>query len=200
MIHACQPFEDYLQHSIHALQAMRSPAMYAHIQQAVDLMVDCLRKGGKVMVAGNGGSAADAQHFAAELIGRFKVNRVALPALALTTDTSILTAIANDFGYEQVFARQIEGIARPGDVFIGLTTSGASANILAAFATCRKLGISTLALTGAKGLCNGQTNVLLAMPSSETALIQQCHEVCLHFMCSMIEASLQQNSEATHPT
>lgn len=193
MSNSTHSFEAYLQESINVLHAMHDATFYACMQRAVDLLVNSLSNGGKVLVAGNGGSAADAQHFAAELIGRFNVNRAALPALALTTDTSILTAIANDFGYEQVFARQIEGVGRKGDVFIGITTSGASANILKALTTCQSMGISTLVLTGAKGLRGGEVDVLLPMPSSETALIQQCHEVCLHYICGMIEANLQQS-------
>jgi len=185
-----EPFENYLTESIQALEAMHSNAFKQQVQHAFDILTNSLLNNHKLLIAGNGGSAADAQHFAAELIGRFKFNRKALPAIALTTDSSVLTAIANDFGYEQLFTRQLEGLALPGDVLIGITTSGTSKNVLAALEMCGQKGISTIALTGSSGLQHGTADVVLTAPSSNTAVIQQCHEVCLHFLCSALEQQL----------
>lgn len=150
-----------------------------------------LRNGRKILIAGNGGSAADAQHIAAEIIGRYKRDRPAWPAIALTTDTSALTAIANDYGFEQVFARQVEGLGQRGDVFIGITTSGRSPNILAALEIARARGLVTIGMTGPAGasmaaLCDH----LLIAPGAETALVQQIHLMAAHAICDEIESAL----------
>lgn len=147
-----------------------------------------LAAGGKVLLCGNGGSAADAQHIAAELVVRFRRHRLALPALALTTDTSILTAAGNDYGFEHIFARQVEAWGRPGDALIAISTSGRSANVLAAVAVARRLGLFVIGLTGSSpSPLREQADVALAVPAAETALIQQAHTAVLHLICDLVE-------------
>ncbi len=159
------------------------------LDRAAEVLVASLRGGGKVMVCGNGGSAADAQHFAAELVGRFEADRRALPALALSTDSSTLTAIANDSGFDRVFARQIEALARPGDVLIGISTSGCSDNVLAAARAARALQCTVIGLTGSGGgLLAESCDLLLAVPSSNVARIQEIHILCLHVLAGRVEA------------
>lgn len=160
----------------------------ADVRKAADMMTSTLRAGGKVIFCGNGGSAADAQHLAAELMGRFLVDRAPLAALALTVDTSALTAIGNDYGYEHVFSRQLHGIGKPGDVLIGISTSGNSRNVIEAFNKARELGIHTIALTGQSG---GQlrqlSDLCIAVPASRTDHIQQLHIAVGHAMCGIVE-------------
>jgi D-sedoheptulose 7-phosphate isomerase len=160
-------------------------------RKIADVIAGALRAGNKLLVAGNGGSAADAQHIAAEIVGRYKQDRPAYAALALTTDTSALTAIANDYGFEQVFARQVEGLGRRGDVLLALTTSGRSPNILAALKAARQHGLVTVGFTGAKGTTLGAScDHLLVAPSDDTAIIQQIHMAFAHGICEMIEQTL----------
>jgi D-sedoheptulose 7-phosphate isomerase len=147
-----------------------------------------LRAGGKVLLAGNGGSAADAQHLAAEFLSRFVADRAPLPAIALTTDTSVLTAIGNDYGFEHTFERQVRALGRPGDVFIAISTSGKSRNVMLALKTAREQGLVTVGFSGAevtemRGLCQH----FLAAPSRETAIIQQIHIVAGHAICALVE-------------
>jgi D-sedoheptulose 7-phosphate isomerase len=150
-----------------------------------------LRDGGKLLVAGNGGSAADAQHIAAEFLSRFAFDRHPLPAIALTTDTSVLTAIGNDYGFERVFERQIRGLARKGDVFLAISTSGRSPNILAALKTARELGVTSIGFSGAKsGDMRALCDLFLEVPSEETALIQQIHITAFHAICGLAERKL----------
>lgn len=146
--------------------------------------------GGKILVCGNGGSAADAQHFVAELIGRFQKERDPLPAIALTTDSSVLTAVANDYSYADVFARQVRALARPGDVLVGISTSGRSENILRAFAAT-PLGVLRVALTGTAGLLAEIADVGLLAPGGSTAEIQAAHGVLIHALCAVIESSVE---------
>ena len=147
-----------------------------------------MRAGKKILFAGNGGSAADAQHLATELVVRFVVNRPALPAIALTTDSSILTAIGNDLGFEQLFARQIEALGQAGDVFVAISTSGRSANIVTACRKARERKLSVIGLTGAKGSAMGELcDVLVRVPSETTALIQQVHIAVGHILCAAAE-------------
>jgi D-sedoheptulose 7-phosphate isomerase len=161
------------------------------LSRAAETLTERLRAGGKVLVFGNGGSAADAQHFAAELLGRFARERAALPALALTTDTSSLTAIGNDYGYERVFARQLEAHGRAGDVAIGISTSGQSANVVAALALARERGLLTMALTGrGGGKLAGQVDVLIDVAHTDTARIQEVHGMVIHILCELVEESL----------
>jgi D-sedoheptulose 7-phosphate isomerase len=153
--------------------------------------VRALAHGGTVLVFGNGGSAADAQHVVAELVGRFVRNRRAWPAVALTTDTSILTAVGNDFGFDQVFARQIEALGRPGDVAVGITTSGDSPNVLKALEAARTRGLVTVALTGKSGGAAGRAaDVHVNVPETVTARIQEAHTTMLHLMCELVDDEL----------
>ncbi|MDN3549011.1 D-sedoheptulose 7-phosphate isomerase [Mucilaginibacter aquaedulcis] len=158
------------------------------IEKACELMITTLKNGNKVLFAGNGGSAADAQHLAAELTGRFVKERQALPGIALTIDTSALTAIANDYHYNRVFARQVEAYAKPGDLFIGISTSGNSESILKAFETAATLGCKTLGLSGhAGGKMNGLCDLNIVVPSNTTARIQEMHILIGHIMCKAVD-------------
>ena len=164
------------------------------MQQITDmghLLIERYEAGNKLLVAGNGGSAADAQHIAAEFVSRFNFDRPGLPALALTTDTSILTAVGNDYGYDQLFRRQLEANGQPGDVFLGISTSGNSANILMALEAAKLKGITTIGLTGQSGgkmrdLCD----YCLCVPSDDTPRIQEAHIVIGHTLCAMVEMAL----------
>ena len=150
-----------------------------------------LQSGGKVLLFGNGGSAADAQHVAAELVGRFLRNREPWPAIALTTDTSILTAVANDFAYEEVFARQVTALGRVGDLAVGISTSGRSPNVLKGLEAARAKGCSTLGVTGADpGELVGRCDHLLAVPASETPRIQELHLLAWHIICDLTERAM----------
>lgn len=158
---------------------------------AVDAMEAAFAGGGKVLAFGNGGSAADAQHFAAELVNRFTRERQALPALALTTDTSVLTSVANDYRYERVFARQVEAFGRAGDLALGISTSGEAASVLAAFAAARARGVTTVALTGRNGGRIGKAaDIHINVPDGSTARVQEVHRTLLHVMCELIERGL----------
>lgn len=151
-------------------------------------VAQALKAGKKLVICGNGGSAADAQHIAAEYIGRFKQERVSLPAIALTTDSSILTCIGNDYGYDYVFSRQIEGLGNAGDVFIGITTSGNSTNVLEAFHAAKKKNMFTVLLAGKDGgKAKGLADLEIIVPDQETARIQECHIMALHMMCELSE-------------
>ena len=163
----------------------------ATIAAAAEIMKRSLQSGGKIMFCGNGGSAADAQHLAAELMGRYLKDRAPLPALALTVDTSALTAIANDYSYDEVFARQLRGIGRRDDVLVGLSTSGNSANVVRAIETARDLGIVSLALTGQQGgrMAEIADHVIRA-PATRTNSIQEMHIVIGHMLCGFIEEAL----------
>ncbi len=163
--------------------------------RAADAVAGALRAGATVLACGNGGSAADAQHFAAELVGRFERERQAWPALALTTDTSILTAIGNDYWYEQVFARQVAAHGRPGGVLMGISTSGGSRNVLAAMVAARSRGMTTIALTGRDGGAVGRAaDVHLNVPSTSTARVQEVHITILHVVCDLVERELTESS------
>jgi D-sedoheptulose 7-phosphate isomerase len=158
------------------------------IVDAASAIVSKILSGGKVLLAGNGGSAADAQHIAAELVGRFEKERRPLPAIALTTDTSILTAVANDYGYRKIFSRQLEALARPGDVFIGISTSGLSANIIDALDWCNPYGIITIGFTGKTGgEVYPRTDWTFMVPSWSTPRIQETHITLGHVLCELIE-------------
>ena len=163
------------------------------INQAAQLLVEALEKGHKIFFFGNGGSAADSQHLAAELVGRFKVKRRALPAIALTTDTSNLTALGNDFGYETVFERQIEALGQPGDVAVSISTSGNSPNVLNAVKTARKMGLKTVAFTGkGGGPLAGLVDITITIPSDSTQHIQESHITIGHILCEIIESHFAQ--------
>jgi D-sedoheptulose 7-phosphate isomerase len=161
------------------------------VARGIVAMTDCLRAGGKVMACGNGGSAADAQHFAAELIGRFERERQELAAIALTTDTSILTAVGNDYSYDEIFAKQVRGLGKKGDILIGISTSGNSKNVVKAIEAAKKMGIQIIALTGNGGgkiaSLLGADDIHLCAPSTRTARIQETHLVLLHALCDGVD-------------
>ncbi|AVT82894.1 D-sedoheptulose 7-phosphate isomerase [Rhodopseudomonas palustris] len=182
----------HFQLSLAAMTAAAGDATLLSASRAIAAAsIKALQRGRKILLAGNGGSAADAQHIAAEIIGRYKRDRAAWPAVALTTDTSALTAIANDYGFERVFARQVEGLGQPGDVFIGITTSGRSPNILAALEVARQRGLVTVGMTGPSGGSMGTLcDHLLIAPAPETALVQQIHLMAAHAICDEIEVAL----------
>jgi D-sedoheptulose 7-phosphate isomerase len=193
------PIATHLQGSLAALQrAAQDEALLDVARTIAAAMIDALRSGNKILIIGNGGSAADAQHIAAEIIGRYKQDRPAYAAIALTTDTSALTSIANDYGFEQVFARQVEGLGRRGDLLLALSTSGKSPNILAALRLARERGLVTIGFTGSKGenlraLCDH----LLLAPSDDTPVIQQIHLAVAHGLCDEIEQSLMRTNPGT---
>jgi D-sedoheptulose 7-phosphate isomerase len=163
----------------------------ATIAQAGDLFVESLRAGGKLLFFGNGGSAADAQHLAAEFVGRYVAERAPLPAIALTTDSSVLTAIGNDYGFDQVFVRQIRALGRRGDVAIAISTSGRSPNVILGIEAAREAGLATIALTGGDG-GNLATivDVAIVVPSTTTARIQECHIAIGHVLCEYVDGEL----------
>jgi D-sedoheptulose 7-phosphate isomerase len=161
------------------------------VQSVAADAVTALRRGNKILLCGNGGSAADAQHWAGELVSRFKYDRPGLAAVALTTDTSILTAIGNDYGYERLFARQVEALGAAGDMLMAISTSGRSPNVLAALRAARAKALVTVGLTGADGGEMGKLcDVLLCVPSTLTPRIQECHEVIGHALCMLIEEQM----------
>ena len=175
-------------------RATQDATMVSAARKIADVMIAALRSGHKILIAGNGGSAGDAQHIASEIVGRYKKDRPAYPAIALTTDTSALTAISNDYGYEQVFARQVAGLGRRGDVFVALSTSGRSANILTALRVAHEHGLITIGFTGTKGAAMGVAcNHLLVAPSDDTPIIQQIHLAVAHGICGEIEQSLMRD-------
>lgn len=163
------------------------------IVEIVNTIKNSLKKGGKVIIFGNGGSAADSQHIAAELVGRLKKDRTALAAIALTTNTSILTALANDYGYESIFIKQIEALAKKDDVVIGISTSGRAKNVIKAMSEAKKMGLKTICLTGRDG---GEltkiSDISLNVPSASTTRIQEAHITIGHIICELIEESLFQ--------
>jgi len=158
------------------------------IEECADLIFETFQKGGKVLICGNGGSAADAQHLAAEFVGRYETERIGLPSIALTTDTSALTALANDYGFERIFARQVEALAQKNDLLIAISTSGNSPNVISAVMSARKIGCKILGMTGAKGkklasLCDK----CILVPSDRTARIQEAHITIAHIWCEIID-------------
>jgi D-sedoheptulose 7-phosphate isomerase len=161
-----------------------------NIEKIAELIIECYRNKGKVMVFGNGGSAADAQHFVAELVGRFEKERKGLPALALTTDPSVTTALANDYGFDDVFARQVEAHCEKGDVVVGITTSGSSPNVLKAIEMAKSMHAKTVVFNGRTGgALKGVADAKLLIPGS-TARIQEAHILCIHIICSLVEEAL----------
>jgi D-sedoheptulose 7-phosphate isomerase len=161
------------------------------IENAAEIVSVTLRNGGKVLLCGNGGSASDCQHIAAELVGRFRTDRRGLPALALTADTSVLTSVGNDLGFEKVFSRQVEASGRAGDVLIGVSTSARSKNVIEAMILAREIGLSTIAFVGLRdGPVVRQADVVIKVPSSETPRIQEAHITIGHIICELIENSL----------
>jgi len=179
-----------LREHLETIQALLETRL-GEIEQAGEMICVALARGHKILLCGNGGSAADAQHIAAELVGRYEQERRAWPAIALTTDTSALTALSNDYGYENVFVRQIEALAGPGDLLVALSTSGLSPNVIRAAETARALGCQTLALTGGKGEPLASiSDFAVIVPSSRTARIQEAHITIGHVWCEMVDAIL----------
>lgn len=184
---AVAAFED----SASSLQSICSTPYPQQISKAVDLLVARFSAGHKLLVCGNGGSAADAMHICAELVGRFFQDRPALPAVALTADPAVLTAWANDYSYETVFSRQVEALAKPGDIVWGISTSGNSRNVVAALSAARGLNAATIAMTGQGGGAMAEhADVLLAVPLLVTPRIQEVHAVTYHIICEAVEAAL----------
>ncbi len=173
-----------------ALKQAFFDAEVGHILRQADDMAERLRRGCRILVCGNGGSAADAQHLAAELSGRYLKERRALAGIALTTDTSALTAIGNDYGFDQIFSRQVEALGRPGDLLIGISTSGNSPNVLLAVEAAKRLGLHTLGLLGRDGgKLKDQVDDALVVPSTVTARIQEVHQMVYHFWCEALDAA-----------
>ena len=162
------------------------------IEQITATIIRCFRQGNKLLICGNGGSAADAQHVAGEFVNRFRYDHAALPAIALTTDTSILTCIGNDSAFENIFSRQVEALARPGDILVGISTSGGSPNVLKALEAARKLGVITVAFTGEKGRERMEAicDYCFAVPSADTPRIQESHIFVWHVICGVVEQTL----------
>ena len=185
-------FAEEITKTVAVLQAMSADReLKANVERVAEACASAIAAGGKVMFCGNGGSAADSQHLAAELVGKLVFDRPGMAGLALTVDTSALTAIGNDFGYEFVFARQVEALGRPGDVLVGITTSGRSKNVLHAFEAARERGIVTVAMTGQeRGPVAEAADHWLAVPHAETQKIQEGHIVLGHIFCALIEARI----------
>ncbi|MCP5269499.1 MAG: phosphoheptose isomerase [Zoogloeaceae bacterium] len=184
-----QHFHDSAQTKLDAMELLAAP-----ISDAVQTMVACLVNDGKILACGNGGSAGDAQHFAAELVGRFEAERQELAAIALTTDSSILTAVANDYSFNVVFAKQVRALGRPGDVLLAISTSGNSANIIEAIKSAHDNGLSVVALTGKSGGQIGQMlregDIHICVPAERTARIQETHLLAIHCLCDGIDCLL----------
>lgn len=183
-------FDASLAETVRTFQAL--PSLRADIDRAGDLMLATLRRGGKLLICGNGGSAAEAAHFATELVGRYAKNRRSLPAVALSSDGSLLSCIGNDYGYEQVFARQIEGLAQPGDLVVVLTSSGNSGNIVAALAAAKRRGLESVAFLGrGGGKAKGLATCDLIMPGTSGAAAQEAHLFLIHHFCERIDAAFE---------
>lgn len=185
-----QKIREHFQDHIKVMEQV-SDSLTDELANCAASLVSALRGGNKVLVMGNGGSAADAQHFAAELVGRFLLERKALPAVALTTDSSILTAVGNDYGFNEVFKRQVEALAVPGDVVIGISTSGNSENVLRALRAAADIGCPTVGLLGRDGGAIGPlADHSLIVPSQHTPYIQEAHVTIIHLLCDLIEQEL----------
>ena len=170
---------------------LESADILTTVAKVSEILVSVLRQGNKVLLFGNGGSAADAQHIAAELVGRFAFDRPALPALALSVNSSCVTAIGNDYGFEKVFSRQLEALARSGDVAIGISTSGNSPNVLWAMSTAKKIGLHTIALTGSTGgKLKAAVDHCICVPSNQTPRIQECHILIGHIVSELVEREI----------
>ena len=181
-------------HESAEIKIQSATVLEPHIAQAIDMMFAALSNGNKILVCGNGGSAADAQHFAAELVGRFERERFPLPAMALTTDTSILTAVANDYSYREIFSKQVQAFGQAGDILLALSTSGNSGNVMAAIEAALEREMRVVALTGKGGGAIGKmltdADVHICVPADRTARIQEVHLVTIHCICDGIDVAL----------
>ena len=190
MDHRAARIDALFAETIRAHEASRAAAV-GPILEAVDALVAAFGRSGKALIFGNGGSAADALHFAAELVGRFERDRRGLAALALPADTSVITSVANDYGFERVFARQVEALGAAGDVAIGISTSGASANVLAALVAARSAGMGTIAFTGRDGGTVGRAvDIHVNVPHASAARVQEVHRTLIHAVCELVEAAV----------
>ncbi|OON35653.1 phosphoheptose isomerase [Izhakiella australiensis] len=188
--------KSYLDSSIAVKKSLRgSDELLNTISSVSNLIIDAYKKGNKVILAGNGGSAADSQHIAAEFVSRFFFDRPGLPAIALSTDTSMLTAIGNDYGFDKLFSRQLQAQSKPGDVFIGISTSGNSENIIKAVEIASELGVTTVALCGEAGRLRSMVDYPVNVPSKITPYIQECHICIGHMICAIVEKAIFQPEE-----
>jgi D-sedoheptulose 7-phosphate isomerase len=187
------PVAEHFRRSCETLsRAADDPNVRAKIHEIAEAITAAFRRSNKLLIAGNGGSAADAQHIAGEFLSRLNFDRNPLPAIALTTDSSVLTAIGNDYGFERTFERQVRGLGKPGDVFIAISTSGRSPNVIAALKAAREGGLTTIGFTGnrANGFMQALCDHCFAAPADETVLIQQIHIVAAHAICGLVESTL----------
>lgn len=181
----------HIERSIEAKKRiLTDEALLDQLEQSITLCVEALQGGKKILFAGNGGSASDAQHLAAELVGRYRYDRASLAAIAITTDTSALTAIGNDYGYDEVFSRQLSGLGQEGDVLVAISTSGNSGNILRAVDIAREKGVKVIGMSGEKGKLKEVADTCLAVPAPLTATIQEAHIMLGHILCDGIEQAL----------
>lgn len=186
-----QRIKAHIERSIEAkTKILNDTSILEQLNASISLCVDAINKGKKVLFIGNGGSASDAQHLAAELVGRYRFDRASLPAIALTTDTSALTAIGNDYGYDEVFARQLAGLGQEGDVLVAISTSGNSGNVLKAIEVAEKKGIKVIGMCGPKGKLKDLADACLAVPAPLTATVQEAHIMLGHILCDGIEQAL----------
>jgi D-sedoheptulose 7-phosphate isomerase len=184
----------YESHLIEHKRLFEVMLMLRHdIEATAQLIARCLASGNKVLLCGNGGSASDAQHFAAELTGRFMKNRPALAAMALSANAAVLTCIGNDFGFDEIYARQVEAFGAPGDCLVAISTSGNSENVVRAVKAARRRGVTTIALTGEDGKINRMCEQVMAVPASSTARIQEAHIFIIHTLCALVETHLNLN-------
>lgn len=183
--------EDVIEQQIENLNKLKQSDYSKKIQNISNILIQCLKNGNKILIAGNGGSASDAQHFAGEIVGRFLLERKGLACICLNTDTSVMTCIANDYSYDDIFARQIEGIANKGDVFIGISTSGNSKNIINAVEKSKQVGVKTIGFLGKDG---GKLKDLvdenLIIPYKSTARVQEHHIMSIHLICEIVEKEM----------
>ena len=183
--------ENYLKVSIDVKQALlRDSIIIKNIETAANSIINCFMNGNKLLIAGNGGSAADSQHIAAEFVSRFYYDRPGLPAIALTTDTSALTAIGNDYGFTNLFSRQIEALGQENDIFIGISTSGNSENVVKAIKIAKDNGLNTIVLCGSDGKLKDMCDLSICVPSSDTPNIQECHITIGHIICAIVEKTI----------
>ena len=182
---------DYIKQSIAIKELLLTDSdFHSNLSLVCKVIISAYKSGNKVILAGNGGSAADSQHIAAEFVSRFNFDRDALPALALNTDSSMITAIGNDYGYDKVFSRQLAANSKPGDVFIGISTSGNSSNIISAINIAKEIGVTTIALSGNGGTISSLADFTISVPSVRTSFVQESHIMIGHIICGIVESSL----------
>ncbi len=182
---------------IEGMKSLKENGYIEDLKNVIEIQLESLNNGGKILIAGNGGSASDAQHFAGELVGRFLLEREGIPAIALNTDTSVMTCLGNDYGYDSIFARQIEAIGNEGDVFIGISTSGNSKNIIEAVEMAHKKGITTIGFLGKDGgILKNMCDANLIIPFKSTARVQEAHIMSIHIICEIIEEIMAEKQKS----